>query len=76
MRKGGFNMYLTKEKKRANLFQSYNPKFPNHQEAEIQVYISRAISRDISKYMQTAISSLSAMVADGLTEGGDNYGEK
>lgn len=74
MRKGGFNMYLTKEKKGAGLYKGYKPQWPNHQEAEVQVYVSHAISRDISKHMQDAIKSMSAMIAHGLTEGGEDHG--
>lgn len=76
MRKGGFNMYLTKEKKEINLYQGYQPKLPGHQEVEAQVYISHAISGDISKHMQTAIRSMSSMVVRGLVEGGEDSGRK
>lgn len=74
MRKGGFNMYLTKEKKESSIYRGYKPKLPNHQEVEVQVYVSHAVSRDISKHMQDAIKSMSAMIVHGLIEGGENHG--
>ena len=42
MRRGGFNMYLTKEKKKSSIYRGYKPQLPNHQEAEVQVYVSYA----------------------------------
>lgn len=74
MRKGGFNMYLTKEKKKSSIYRGYTPQLPNHQEVEVQVYVSHTISRDISKHMQNAIKSMSAMIVHGLVEGGENHG--
>ncbi len=74
MRKGGFNMYLTKEKRESNLYRGYKPQLPKHQEAEVQVYVSQAISRDISKHMQGAIKSMSGMIVHGLIEGGEGHG--
>ena len=76
MRKGGFNMYLTKEKKREALYQNYKPQFPKHQEVEAQLYVSQAISRDISNHMQTAVKSMSAMIVHSLMEGGGERGGK
>lgn len=74
MRKGGFNMYLTKEKKKSSIYRGYTPQLPNHQEAEIQAYVSRTIGRDISNHMQEAVKSMSAMIVHGLIEGGENHG--
>ena len=67
-------MYLTKEKKGSSIYRGYKPQLPNHQEVEAQVYISHAISRDLSKHMEDAIKSMSAMVVHGLIEGGENHG--
>lgn len=74
MRKGGFNMYLTKEKRKSSIYSGYKPQLPNHQEVEVQVYVSHRISRDISKHMQNAVKSMSAMIVHGLVEGGENHG--
>ena len=69
-------MYLAKEKRGSTLYQGYKPQLPNHQEVEVQVYASQVISRDISKYMQTTIRSMSAMLVNGLAEGGNKHGRK
>ncbi len=67
-------MYLTKEKKKSSIYRGYTPQLPNHQEVEVQVYVSHAIGRDISKHMQDAVKSMSAMIVHGLIEGGENHG--
>ena len=41
---------------------------------ESNLYVSHAISRDISKHMQGAIKSMSAMIVHGLIEGGEDHG--
>lgn len=74
MRRGGFNMYLTKEKKKSSIYRGYKPQLPNHQEAEVQVYVSHAISSELTKHMQNTVRSMSAMIVHGLTEGGENHG--
>lgn len=74
MRKGGFNMYLTKEKRKSSLYRGYTPQLPNHQEVEVQAYVSHAISRELTKHMQDAVRSMSTMIVHGLTEGGGNHG--
>lgn len=76
MRKGGFNMYLMKDKKESALYQGYKPQFPNYQEAEAQVYVSQVISRDISKQMQVIARSMSTMIVGGLMEEGGKRGRK
>lgn len=67
-------MYLTKEKKESSIYRGYKPQLPNHQEAEAQVYVSHVISKDISRHMQNAVKSMSAMIVHGLIEGGENHG--
>lgn len=70
MRKGGFNMYLTKEKENTNLYKNYQPKFTKYQDAEIEAYVANAISTNLSKHMKVTVHSLAVMIAQGFTKGG------
>lgn len=71
MRKGGFNMYLTKEKSSMSLYKNYEPRFSKHKDTEIQVYLAHAIGHDVSKQMKSSIRTMSVMIARGFAKGGD-----
>lgn len=62
MRKGGFNMYMAKEKKSVSLYQDFSPKFPNHQDTEMEIYIGHKVGQDISNDMKSMVRCISAMV--------------
>ena len=55
MRKGGFNMYLTKEKPKTSLYKDYEPRFPKHKDVEIQAYVAYTVGNDMSNKMQSTI---------------------
>lgn len=72
MRKGGFNMYLTKEKSGTGFYTNYSPRFSKHQDVEIQAYVANVISNDLSKHMQSTVRSMSVMIAQGFLRKGKN----
>lgn len=69
MRKGGFNMYLTKEKSKSSLYKKFEPSFPKHKDVEIQVYVGYTVGNDISNKMQSTIRCMSKMIARGFSKG-------
>lgn len=71
MRKGGFNMYLTKEKPKASLYKSYEPKFSKHKDVEIQAYVAHVVGDDMSKKMKSSIRCMSSMIVEGFSKGGN-----
>ena len=71
MRKGGFNMYLTKEKSSIGLYKNYEPKFTNHKDVEIEAYIAYTVGNDITKKMKSTVHSISAMIVRDFSKGGN-----
>lgn len=67
MRKGGYNMYLTKEKTKISLYKNYEPKFPKHMDTEIQAYVAYTVGKDMSIKMQSTIRCMSKMIVQGFT---------
>lgn len=68
MRKGGFNMYLTKEKPKTSLYKNYEPRFPKHKDAEVQAYIAYAVGNDMSNKMQSTIKNMAKMIVRGFSK--------
>ncbi len=68
MRKGGFNMYLTKEKSKISLYKDYESRFPKHKDAEIQVYVAYTVGNDMSNKMQSIIKSMTKMITQGFSK--------
>lgn len=71
MGKGGFNMYLTKEKAGVSLYKNYEPRFPKHKDTEMQAYLAHTIGHDVSKQMKSTIRTMSVMIARGFFKGGN-----
>ncbi len=71
MRKGGFNMYLTKEKSKTSLYKNYEPKFPKHKDVEIQAYVAYTVGNDISKKMKSTVRCMTKMIIQGFSKGAD-----
>ena len=71
MRKGGFNMYLTKEKSKTSLYKNYEPKFPKHKDVEIQAYVAYTVGNDISKKMESTVRCMTKMIIQGFSKGAD-----
>lgn len=69
MRKGGFNMYLTKEKPKTSLYKNYEPKFPKHKDVEIQAHIAYTVGNDMSNKMQSTIRCMTKMIIQGISRG-------
>ncbi len=69
MRKGGFNMYLMKEKNSKTLYKGYTPKFSRHQDVEVQAYVANVVGHDISRRMKTTVQCMSTMIVHGFTRG-------
>ena len=69
MRKGGFNMYLTKEKPKTSLYKDYEPRFPKHKDVEIQAYVASTVGNDMSNKMQSIISGMTKMIVRGFSRG-------
>ena len=67
MRKGGFKMYMTTEKKNMSLYRDFSPKFPKHQDTEMEIYIGHKVGRDISNDMKSMVRCISAMVVHGFS---------
>lgn len=70
MRKGGFNMYSTKEKQSVTLYKKYTPKFSKHQDIEVQAYVANVVSDELSKCMQTMVKGMSGMIVQGFIRKG------
>lgn len=70
MKKGGFDMYLTKEKSGTTLYRNYDPKFSNHKDVEVQAYIAYAVSNDLSKKMKSTVDCMTNMIVQGFAKGG------
>jgi len=64
-------MYLTKEKKKTSLYKEYSPKYPNHQEVELQSYVANIISYDLSQKMKSTVGCMSSMIVHGFTREDD-----
>lgn len=62
MRKGDFNMYLTKEKPKTSLYKDYEPRFPKHKDVEIQAYVAYTVGNDMSNKMRSNIRSMTKMI--------------
>ena len=62
MRKGGFNMYLTKKKSKTSLYKNFEPSFPKHKDVEIQAYVAYAVGNDMSNKMQSTIRCMTKMI--------------
>lgn len=69
MRKGGFNMYLTKEKSGTSLYRSYEPKFSRHKDVEIQAYVAHTVGNDMSKKMKSTIKCMTTMIVQRVPKG-------
>lgn len=69
MRKGGFNMYMQKQKKSASLYQTYHPRFKNHQDTELSAYISTTVGRKISSSVGEQVRHMAKMIGHGICEG-------
>ncbi len=76
MRKGGFNVYLMKEKPNTSIYKDYKPRFPSHQDVEIQVYVAHTIGNDVSKKMKSGIRCMTEMIIQGFSKGGNEFGGK
>lgn len=68
MRKGGFNMFITKEKSKTSLYKNFEPSFPKHEDVEIQAYIAHVVGNDMSKKMQSTISCMTEMIVRGFSK--------
>lgn len=68
MRKGGFNMFLIKEKTKRSLYKNYEFQFPKHRDAEIQAYVAYKVGKDMSSKMQSTIKSMSKMIVYGFSK--------
>lgn len=68
MRKGGFNMYLQKQKKEPSLYQNYKPRFTKYQDTELSVYVSRTVGKSIAKNMHECVMKMSRMAGEALGE--------
>lgn len=69
MRKGGFNMYLTKEKPKTSLYKNYEPRFPKHKDVEIQAYVAYTVGNDMTNKMQSTIRYMTKMIIRGFSKG-------
>lgn len=69
MRKGGFNMYLTKEKQRTSLYKNYETRFPKHKDVEVQAYVAYKVGNDMSDKMQSVVDGMVKMIVQGFTKG-------
>lgn len=68
MRKGGFNMYLTKEKQRTSLYKDYEPRFQKHKDVEIQAYVAYTVGNDMSNKMRSTIRNMTKMIVRGFSK--------
>lgn len=66
MLKGGFNMYLVKEKSSKTLYKGYTPKSSKYQDIEVQAYMANIIGNDVSNRMKTTVRYMSTMIAQGF----------
>lgn len=64
-------MYLTKEKSGVGLYKSYEHKFPNHRDVEIEAYVAHTVGNDISKKMKSTVKGITTMIIQGFSKGGD-----
>ena len=71
MRKGGFNMYLTKEKPKTSLYKNYETRFPKHKDLEVKAYVAYTIGNDMSGKMQSTVNCMAKMIAQGFIKGAD-----
>ncbi len=71
MRKGGFNMYLMKEKSGTSLYKKYEPRFPKHKDVEIQAYVAHTVGNDMSQKMKSTIRCMATMIVQGFSKGGN-----
>ncbi len=55
-------MYFTKEKPRRSFYKNYEPRFPKHQDIEIQAYVASTVGNDISDKMQSIIRCMTQMI--------------
>lgn len=69
MRKGGFNMYFTKEKSKKSLYKNFEPSFPKHKDVEIQAYVAYTVGKDMSNKMQSTIRGMTKMIVRGFSKG-------
>lgn len=69
MRKGGFNMYLTKEKSKTSLYKNFKPTFSKHKDVEIQAYVAYTVGNDMSSKMQSTIRCMTKMIIQGFSKG-------
>lgn len=49
------------------LYKEFKPQTVKHKDAEVGVYVSNVVSRDVSRNMRALVRSISAMVASGLS---------
>lgn len=68
MRKGGFNMYLTKKKPGRSFYKNFEPRFPKHKDIEIQAYVASTVGNDIADKMQSTIRCMTQMIIQGFSE--------
>ena len=68
MRRGGFNMYLSKEKPKTSLYKDYEPRFSKHKDVEIQAYVAYTVGNDMSNKMQSTIRSMTKMIVRGFSK--------
>ncbi len=69
MRKGGFNMYLTKEKPKTSLYKDFEPSFPKHRDLEIQAYVAYTVGNDVSNKMQSSIRGMTKLIVREFSKG-------
>lgn len=69
MKSGGFDMYLTKRKGSASIYQSYAPRFkPKYGETEVSAYISGKVAHSISRGMKNYTVHMAHRVGTGLCD--------
>ena len=60
-------MYMVKVQKRKSIYQNFTPRTVSHKDAEMEVYVSNVVTKDISRNMGTVVKNISAMVVHGLS---------
>lgn len=61
-------MYMMiKSKKQGSFYQNFTPRTMKHKDVEMKVYVSNAVSKDVSSNMKVVVENISTKVIYGLS---------
>lgn len=60
-------MYMVKARRQNSFYQDFTPRTVRHKDAEIEVYVSNVVTKEVSRNMKAVVKDISAMVVHGLS---------